>query len=440
MKHFIKFAEALCASFIVLGGINIFFPLAIGILDPDFFSELATGAIVFYAIIICMKKKDWLVSKSAIVLTMSLLFGLSTDLHAQEVNYTKQVEAFKQSFAEKNPDPIKPFLSPELAFYSYPTGATSQILSQVVANLPTLNTIEITESKPGEITVQYSFTALGERESKIRFDETGNITKIELIDNLLEEQAKAQAALANQVQEPTPGELGEKYRPKKVVFPSRDGLTITGDLYEIDPAKPIILLCHSGGRNKYEYADIAPKLNAKGFNALAIDQRSGGAFAGHPNETFQEAKSKGLGTAFVDAEQDIEAAIEFLANKYDKKVTLWGSSYSAALSLFIVQKSNHLNGMMLFSPGDYLAGEKGSLKGRLASLDIPFLMTSTRQEAEEITTVLLEGLSMADDQIQHIPSFEGYHGSSALWEGQNGAGEYWKAVDDFLAKLYPDYN
>lgn len=178
--------------------------------------------------------------------------------------------------------------------------------------------------------------------------------------------------------------------------------------------------------------DYTKQVNAKGFSALAIDQRSGGTFAGQENETFKRAESEGLDTEFVDAQQDIEAAIDFFANKYGKNVTIWGSSYSAALSLYIVENSENLNGMILFSPGDYLAEEKGSLKGELTSVDIPFLITPTQEEAVEITNVLLHGVELSESQIQHTPLFEGFHGVRALWKGQKGADEYWKAVDHFL--------
>lgn len=367
-----------------------------------------------------------------------LLIISTSAIQAQNSTYQKQINALKQSFADKSIEPVKPYLSTELKFFTYPAGATQQILGQVFANLPALNTLEIAESTKGEAQVHYNFTALGERTSNILFNDSGKITKIELIDNLLEEQAKAQSALAKQVQAPTPGELGKRYSPVKVEFPSKDGLMITGNLYEVDPSNPVILLCHSGGSNKYEYADIAPKLNAKEYNVLAIDQRSGAVFAGQPNETFERAQAKELDTEFVDAQQDIEAAINYLAKKYDKKITLWGSSYSAALSLFIVQNDEHLNGMILFSPGDYLSGEKGTLKGKLSSIDIPFLMTSTKEEGKGISDVLLNGVTLFDSQTQHVPSFEGYHGSRALWEGQQGAEEYWTQVWNTLAVIYPE--
>ena len=357
----------------------------------------------------------------------------------QAQNYSKQVDAFEKGFETKNTDAIKEYISPELSFRAFPAAVTPQILTQVFNNLPKLRGIEIVENAPGEVLLSYDFAPpLGTRESKMMFDGDGKITAIELIDNLLKQQEEAQAAAANRVQTPTPGELGEKYTPQKIQFPSGDGLIITGNLYEVDPSGPVILLAHSGGGNKYEYADIAPKLNAQGFNALAIDQRSGGAFAGQENETFNLAQSKGLQTEFTDAEQDIEAAIDYLSEKYNKKVTLWASSYSAALSLFIIQKdTKKLNGIILFSPGDYLAGAKGTLEGKLTSIDIPFLMTSAQQEAEVISEILLKGAKLSGSQIHHRPTVEGVHGVAALWEGQAGAEEYWEQAWNILSIIYP---
>lgn len=301
-------------------------------------------------------------------------------------------------------------------------------------NLPVLNSLEILSQKNGEAEVQYDFTALGKRTSKILFDETGKLTKLFLVDNLLKEQAEAQAAAAAQKQGPTLGELSKKYPAQKVQLEAKDGLMITGALYEIGENEPVILLCHQAGYNKYEYADIAPKLNEMGFNVMAIDQRSGGTFAGKDNETFSLAKSKGLSTEFVDAQQDMEAAIDFLSKKFDQKVILWGSSYSSSLTLFISEKNKKVRAALAFSPGDYFGDAKTSLANVFPELKIPFLVTSSKQEAE-VLSGLLEGVKLKKNQTQFIPEGTGYHGSRALWEGQEGGGEYWNAVNAFLANF-----
>ena len=61
MNKFIQIVEILCASFIVLGGINVFSPLNFWFFDTEFFAQLAYGAILAYAIVLCIRKrKQWL--------------------------------------------------------------------------------------------------------------------------------------------------------------------------------------------------------------------------------------------------------------------------------------------------------------------------------------------------------------------------------------------
>ena len=60
-------------------------------------------------------------------------------------------------------------------------------------------------------------------------------------------------------------------------FKAADNLEITADWYSIpDSTAPIIILYHQAGWSRGEYIEIAPKLNAMGFQCLAVDQRSGG--------------------------------------------------------------------------------------------------------------------------------------------------------------------
>jgi len=48
-------------------------------------------------------------------------------------------------------------------------------------------------------------------------------------------------------------------------------------------------------------------------------------------------------------------------------------------------------------------------------------------------------VELSASQHQYVPSSEEFHGVRALLEGQEGAEEYWKAVDDYLKKLYPNH-
>lgn len=52
-------------------------------------------------------------------------------------------------------------------------------------------------------------------------------------------------------------------RPRETVeFASKDGLLITADVYEVENAKGMLLLCHQAGYSRGEYNATAIKLNA----------------------------------------------------------------------------------------------------------------------------------------------------------------------------------
>lgn len=219
-----------------------------------------------------------------------------------------------------------------------------------------------------------------------------------------------------------------------VAFPSKDGIEITAKLYEINKEAPVILLCHQARFNKFEYEGIAQRLNALGFNCVAIDQRSGGPIANQVNETTIRAKKAGKPIGFLDAEQDIEAAIDWVHKRYKQPITLWGSSYSSTLALYFAAKNEKVGSVVSFSPGNYFADKKGSLIDLLKDFKKPMFVTSSKQEAEGLSKLVAE-MKLTDKQIMFTPKENGYHGSRALWKDQNGGAEYWEAITPFLKSI-----
>ena len=363
-----------------------------------------------------------------------LFFSFSTITTAFAQDYSKQIEAFKQSFAEKSVTPLKQYVSPELKFDPIPVANTPVILTNIVSNLPKLNSITIIESSQGIAKVKYDFVGLGVPESDVHFDESGKFTRIELIENLIKQEIEAQKKMQQSVQLPNRGELGKKYQPEKVEFKTADGLWVNGNLYDIGQNKPAILLCHQAGYNRIEYADIAPKLNEMGYNCLAIDQRSGGNFAGKPNVSAEKAKESGLPNEMIDALQDIKAAINFLHGKYKRDVIVWGSSYSSSLALLEGVPNDKVKAIIAFSPSDYFGDAASSLSTAFAKVNKPFLVTSSKEEASALSA-LIGNVPLNKNQSQFIPKSEGFHGSKALWAGQKGAEEYWNAVTTFLKAI-----
>lgn len=225
-----------------------------------------------------------------------------------------------------------------------------------------------------------------------------------------------------------------KSGPEKVEFPSLDSLLITANIYEIDPESPVILLCHQARFNKYEYEGIAQQLNNLGFNCIAIDQRSGGPIVDNPNETTLRALEKGKPIDYLDAEQDIIAAINYTSERYNQPVILWGSSYSSTLALYIGLKNENVSAIVSFSPGNYFAEQKGSLIESLPDLQKPFFITSSNYEIQFIEE-LLQNVELQDNQVWFKPQGEGHHGSRALWKSQAEGDEYWDAIEEFLTTI-----
>lgn len=225
-----------------------------------------------------------------------------------------------------------------------------------------------------------------------------------------------------------------------VEFASLDGLKITADLYVTDANKntPFIVLCHQAGWSRAEYREIAPRLNKLGFNCLAIDQRSGGEIYKVANETSLRAKAAQRGTEFVDAEQDMVAALDHARQKYASgKLLLWGSSYSAGLALRIAgDRPKLLNGVLAFSPGEYFTKQgkpRDWVTAAARDIRCPTFVTSARAEHKYwgITYVTMTTPS----KTMFLPKTKGNHGSRALWNRMADSKDYWNAVTPFLQQF-----
>ncbi|WP_299890091.1 dienelactone hydrolase family protein [uncultured Lacinutrix sp.] len=228
-------------------------------------------------------------------------------------------------------------------------------------------------------------------------------------------------------------EVVEKKTLKETItFPSKDGLTITADVYKVNNKPVSILLCHQAGFSRGEYKDTAVKLNELGYSVMAIDQRSGNIANDIVNETAKLAKSKDLGTAFLDARQDIEAAIDYTyINNGNKEILLVGSSYSATLALLIANKNDKINAVAAFSPGEYFKGM--NIQESIKTLSKPVFVTASNNE----TKALEEMMSKVNKEklVHYKPKEKGIHGSRALWITTEGVDGYWKAFKSFLKQI-----
>jgi len=222
-----------------------------------------------------------------------------------------------------------------------------------------------------------------------------------------------------------------------VELPAKDGILVTADVYEAEgkPDAPWIVLAHQASASRGEYRDIAPKLNSLGYNAIAIDQRSGKSFAGVFNDTAARAKEAGKSVDFVDAIPDIAAGVDYVKSKGAKKGILWGSSYSAALVLLIAGGTPDLvDAVVAMSPGEYIKGK--SVAEAAKSIKAPVLLVSPPEEAAQRKPIL--AAVPHDEKTGFSPSNGGLHGSSALIEGFSPNPQpHWDVVIAFLRRYAP---
>jgi dienelactone hydrolase len=220
--------------------------------------------------------------------------------------------------------------------------------------------------------------------------------------------------------------------PQKISFPATDALIVTADLYFVNDTLPYMILCHQAGYSRGEYLETARKFCLLGYNCIAIDQRSGNEVNGVKNETAGLAISKNKPTTYLEAEKDILGAIDYAYNKSGKKVLLVGSSYSASLALKIAATNKKVKAVMAFSPGEYF-GTKLKIKDEIANLTVPVFVTSSKDEADDVSTLISDIKSKIRQQF--IPTSKGRHGSSCLWRENSGYHEYWFAIMMFMKQL-----
>ena len=220
-----------------------------------------------------------------------------------------------------------------------------------------------------------------------------------------------------------------KQSKTEITFPSKDGLLITADVYKIDDKPISILLCHQAGFSRGEYKDTALKLNKMGFSVMAIDQRSGKIANDIENETAKRANAKGLAITYLDAKQDIEAAIDYVyKNNNNQGFMLVGSSYSATLSLLIASENDKIKSVAAFSPGEYFKGI--NIQESIKDLKKPTFVTASKKETPALE-VLVSRIKNENLTV-YKPQEEGIHGSRALWKTTSGTVNYWNAFSAFL--------
>ncbi len=226
---------------------------------------------------------------------------------------------------------------------------------------------------------------------------------------------------------------------KTIQFMAPDKVPITADLYVSNPVNaPFIILFHQAKYSRGEFIDIAPKLNASGFNCMAVDLRSGGEINNVRNETFAYADSIHLKTRYTDTYNDMRRAVSFVRSKFPQaKIILLGSSYSASLSLKMAGDfPKGISGVAAFSPGEYFSvygWSRDIIKVSSSRIQCPVFITSSNAETDDWKAIY-EAIPVAT-KVSFVPTATGKHGAKSLWSNFPESKEYWTALDKFLAQF-----
>ena len=226
--------------------------------------------------------------------------------------------------------------------------------------------------------------------------------------------------------------------PETIEFQSSDELIITADLYKTNADEaPFIIFFHRARWSRGEYLDIVPKYNEKGFNCLAVDQRSGDKVNDIINQTSLNAKKMGLKTDYLSAFRDMQASLDYVkANFNPSQLIIWGSSYSSSLVFRLAaENSEYVDGVIAFSPGEYfsrLGQSEDYIQSFAKRVKCPVFVTSTANE-KELCELIFNAVSHINKRY-FLPVSDGFHGSEALWEKHKISDDYWKEINTFFDK------
>ena len=227
---------------------------------------------------------------------------------------------------------------------------------------------------------------------------------------------------------------------KEVDFPTAGGILARADLYvPKNKSSSLIILFHQAGWSRGEYRDIAPKLVALGYQVMAVDQRSGKAVNGVPNETHRRAAKKNAGTDYLDAYADLQAALRYATRRLKaRRIIVWGSSYSASLVFRLASEyPDDVAALLAFSPGEYFQKKHGKeyIQGFARNVKRPIFVTSSKAERDKAKPIF--DAAPAEKKILFTPASLGQHGSRALWDKWSDSDVYWSAVNAFLREYAP---
>ncbi|GAC1441364.1 MAG: hypothetical protein NVSMB59_01250 [Vulcanimicrobiaceae bacterium] len=223
--------------------------------------------------------------------------------------------------------------------------------------------------------------------------------------------------------------------PAPATIVATDGIALTADVYRCAlRTSPVILLFHQADSGRSEYATIGPRLVLAGYNAIAIDQRSGGALFDPPNATVAKL---GRSAPYLDVLRDMDATLAFAKREFpESAVYAWGSSYSASLAFaFAGRHPQDVAAVLAFSPAEYFS-DKRFVRKAARRVRVPVFVDSASDPREERAARDVGRAAASKIVVDFVPR-SGTHGSSTLRDDTNagGAAENWEAVTAFLDRV-----
>ncbi len=235
-----------------------------------------------------------------------------------------------------------------------------------------------------------------------------------------------------------------------ISFKAEDGVTVTADFYpSARKSDPTIVMFHQSASSRGEYQTIAPRLQQRGFNCLAVDLRWGKKdfWNGVENETARAYGSYEVVDNFVDTDAyqyeevwprifdsylDMTAALKWLKeNDFDGDLIVWGSSFSAMLQFKLAREfPEEIEAMVSYSPGEYYEKDTVLLRSWSSEVTQPVFIAAGQDTAEYLMTrPILESLKGV--QPEFFQAVKGRHGSSVLLQDEAN----WPPLISFLQQF-----
>ena len=227
--------------------------------------------------------------------------------------------------------------------------------------------------------------------------------------------------------------------PIRHVAISRDQVRV--HIYEFpsggEPAGAPLLMFHQAEADaRGEFGPIAERLAALGRPVFAADLRLGGGRFGSENLTSSGYAGEAGG--YCDAYPDLEAALDHVHRRTNRRVILVGSSYSGALVVRLTSMHpDKVAGFVAFSPAGGAAMRGCEAEAHLATLEVPGLAIRNRSSAGRVDWVGESNRLWREAGMSVVEVEAEGHGASLLVpeRARGPVAPVWNAFTRFLASV-----